>query len=48
MFIIIIYRYQNMIETMCNNPSLIEIMQQDLAKNDSKSKWTVDKVIYLT
>ena len=48
MFTIIIHRYRNMIETMCNNPGLVEIMQQDLAKNGSLSKWTVDKVIYST
>jgi len=33
-----------MIETMCKNPGLVEVMQEDLAKNSTKSKWTVDKV----
>ena len=33
-----------MIETMCKNPGLVEVMQEDLAKNGTKSKWTVDKV----
>ena len=33
-----------MIETMCKNPGLVEVMQEDLAKNGTKSKWTVDNV----
>ena len=33
-----------MIEMMCKNPSLVEVMHEDLAKNGTKSKWTVDKV----
>ena len=33
-----------MIETMCKNSGLVEVMQEDLAKNGTKSKWTVDKV----
>ena len=40
-------RYRYMIETMCKNPGLVEVMQEDLAKNGTKSKWTVDKVYTL-